>query len=167
MGRSQANDEFTAFVVATSPSLQRSALLLTGDRAAADDLLQATFTRLYVAWSRVQRAGNPVAYARTTLTHTFLSQRRLRRNSEIPSDDLPVTEAPVGTGAEQRLDVLAALRELNPMDRAVLVLRYWEDLSVSDTADQLGLSQTAVRTRSRRALQRLRPLVHSHQEDCS
>src|SRR4051794_29092493 len=95
MGRSRTDDEFTTFVLESSSSLQRSALLLTGERAAADDLVQATFTKLYVSWSRMRRAGNPVAYARTTHTRTFLSQRRLRRSSEIPSDDLPLPETAV------------------------------------------------------------------------
>jgi RNA polymerase sigma-70 factor (sigma-E family) len=166
MGQSRTNDEFTAFVLQTSSTLQRSALLLTGDRAAADDLVQATFTKLYVSWRKVRRAGNPVAYARTTLTRTFLSQRRLRRSGEIPTDDLPLTEV-TATGSEDRLDVLAAMRMLAPTDRAVLVLRYWEDRSVHETADQLGVTETAVRTRSRRELQCLRPLIYSTQEDCS
>ncbi len=166
MGRTHRDDEFTSFVLQATSTLQRSALLLTGERAAADDLVQATFTKLYVSWGKVRRAGNPVAYARTTLTRTFLSQRRLRRSGEIPRDDLTLTET-ASTGPEDRLDVLAALRLLAPTDRAVLVLRYWEDLSVSDTAHQLGISEPAVRTRARRALQRIRPHIHSTQEDRS
>jgi RNA polymerase sigma-70 factor (sigma-E family) len=164
MGRAEAEDEFTRFVLETSRSLQRSAVLLTADRDLADDLVQTTYTKLFVAWPRVRRAGNPVAYARRTLTNTFLSQQRLRRNAELPVAELP---EPTTTelGHEAQVDLLDALRVLGPLDRAVLTLRYWEDRSVADTAESLGLSESVVRTRSRRALQRLRTHVPLILED--
>ena len=90
--------------------------------------------------------------------NTYLSHRRLRRSSETPSASLPDTALP-GTDPSTRLALLDGLRALSRTDRAVLVLRYWEDRSVADTAHDLGLTETAVRTRARRALQRLRPLV--------
>lgn len=161
MGRVEADDEFTHFVLETSRSLQRSAVLLTADRDLADDLVQTTYTKLFVAWPRVRRAGNPVAYAQRTLTNTFISQQRLRRNAELPVAELP-EPPPTHLGQESHVDLLDVLRVLGPLDRAVLTLRYWEDRSVAETADTLGLSETVVRTRSRRALQRLRnhvPLI--------
>src|SRR5262245_18878165 len=158
MGRTEADDEFTSFVLETSRSLQRSAVLLTADRDLADDLVQTTYTKLFLAWPRVRRAGNPVAYAQRTLTNTFLSHRRLRRNAELPVAELP--EPPANEpGPEAHVDLLDVLRVLDPLDRAVLTLRYWEDRSVAGTADTLGLSESVVRTRSRRALQRLRSHV--------
>jgi len=153
-------EEFTAFVHATAPRLHRAALLLTGDHHLTDDLTQATYARVYASWRRVSRADDPLAYARRTLLNTYLSHRRLRRNSELPADPalLPEHSGPEGDHAT-RVDLLDALTLLPPSDRAVLVLRYWEDRSVADTAHDLGITEGAVRTRSSRALQRLRPLL--------
>jgi len=153
-------EEFTAFVHATAPRLHRAALLLTGDHHLTDDLTQATYARVYASWRRVSRADDPLAYARRTLLNTYLSHRRLRRNSELPADPTRIPEHP-GDDVDHatRLDLLDALAMLSPHDRAVLVLRYWEDRSVADTAHDLGITEGAVRTRSTRALQRLRPLL--------
>jgi RNA polymerase sigma-70 factor (sigma-E family) len=152
--------EFTAFVVETGTRLHRAALLLTGDHHLAEDLTQATYAKVFASWRRVSAAGNPLAYARTTLLNTFLSHRRLRRNSERPSELSVAAEGIVpDSDPATTLDLLDALATLGPMDRAVVVLRYWEDRSVADTAVDLGITETAVRTRARRALERLRPLL--------
>lgn len=157
-------EEFAEFVRATGPRLHRAALLLTGDHHLTEDLTQATYARVYASWRRVSRADNPLAYARRTLLNTYLSHRRLRRSSELPADPAllppPMTQ-PIGMQDDHatRLDLLDALAILPPHDRAVLVLRYWEDRSVADTALDLGITESAVRTRARRALQRLRPLI--------
>ena len=79
-------EEFTEFVRATAPRLHRAALLLTGDHHLTDDLTQATYARVYASWRRVSQADDPLAYARRTLLNTYLSHRRLRRNSELPAD---------------------------------------------------------------------------------
>lgn len=150
--------EFTAFVRESGTQLHHAAMLLTGDHHLAEDLTQATYAKVFVSWRRVQAADSPLAYARTTLLNTFLSHRRLRRSSERPADVAPPDRAHE-PDAGMRLDLLDALRSLAPLDRAVVVLRYWEDRSVAETASDLGLTETAVRTRSRRALQRLRPLI--------
>ncbi len=142
----------------TGTQLHHAAMLLTGDHHLAEDLTQATYAKVFVSWRRVQAADSPVAYARTTLLNAFLSHRRLRRTSERPSEVAPPDEGhepDPGT----RLDLLEALHTLAPLDRAVVVLRYWEDRSVAETAAALGLTETTVRTRARRALQRLRPLI--------
>jgi RNA polymerase sigma-70 factor (sigma-E family) len=153
-------EEFTEFVRATAPRLHRAALLLTGDHHLTDDLTQATYARVYASWRRVSHADDPLAYARRTLLNTYLSHRRLRRNSELPADPalMPERSGPEGDHAT-RVDLLDALATLPPRDRALLVLRYWEDRSVADTAHDLGMTEGAVRTRSHRALQRLRPLL--------
>jgi len=154
------HDEFADFVRATGTQLHRAALLLTGDHHLAEDLTQATYAKVFASWRRVSRADNPLAYARTTLLNTFLSHRRLRRNSEQPVDLTTGREiAAPGVDSETRLDLLAALAVLSAPDRAVVVLRYWEDRSTADVAIDLGMTETAVRTRARRALQRLRPLL--------
>ncbi|MDH2416389.1 sigma-70 family RNA polymerase sigma factor [Nocardioides sp. CER19] len=154
------HDEYADFVRATGTQLHRAALLLTGDHHLAEDLTQATYAKVFARWGRVSAADNPLAYARTTLLNTFLSHRRLRRNSEQPVDltvGAELETLPVDHAA--RLDLLAALATLPALDRAVVVLRYWEDRSVADTAIDLDLTETAVRTRARRALLRLRPLL--------
>lgn len=159
-GVSDHSEDFTAFVHSTGTQLYRTALLLTGDHHLAEDLTQAAYAKTYAAWARVSRADNPVAYARTIVVNTFLSHRRLRRNGELPTDAVPerAGDAPDPT---TRLDLLAAMRMLPATDRAILVARYWEDRSVSETATDLGLSDGAVRTRAKRALDRIRPhLTH-------
>ncbi len=156
----QDSEDFGDFVRATGTQLYRQALLLTGDHHLAEDLTQTTYAKVYASWRRVSRADNPVAYARTTLLNSFFSHRRLRRSGELPTDPTLGRESSAPEDdPETRLDLLAALTILPPRDRAVLVLRYWEDRSVADTARDLGMTETGVRTRSRRALQRLRPLL--------
>lgn len=160
MTRNEQHEEFASFVRETGTQLHRAALLLTGDPHLAEDLTQTTYAKVYVSWRRASRADNPVAYARTTLLHTFLSHRRLRRSSELPADPGLGHESSVpADDPATRLDLLDALATLPPLDRAVVVLRYWEDRPVADTARDLGLTEAVVRTRARRALQRLRPLV--------
>ena len=149
-------ESFEAFVHASGDQLYRSAVLLCGDPHLAEDLTQTTYAKVYAAWSRVSAADSPLAYARTTLLRTFLSHRRLRRNSERPTDVLPETTARADHDGGLRLDLLAALRLLPPADRAVLVLRFYEDLGVAETAAVLGIRETTCRSRTKRALDRLR-----------
>lgn len=148
-------DDFASFVHATGTALYRTALLLCGDHHLAEDLTQTTYAKVFAKWGRVRRSDSPTAYTRTVLLNTFLSHRRLRRSSERPVDRIPEGAAD-GTDPTVRLDLMAALAGLTPADRAVLVLRFWEDRSVEDTASVLGVSPGAVRTRSSRALARLR-----------
>jgi RNA polymerase sigma-70 factor (sigma-E family) len=154
----EAEAEFVELATARSAALFRTALLLTGDWHAAEDLVQDTLGKLYVHWARVAKASDPAAYARTTLVRTFLSGRRRRSSGERPRAD-PDPGAVDDGDAALRLTLLAALARLEPQDRAVLVLRYWEDLDAAATAELLGCSPSAVRTRSRRALARLRQVV--------
>jgi RNA polymerase sigma-70 factor (sigma-E family) len=165
---------FEEFVHATGDRILRAAVLLCGDHHLAEDLTQTTFAKVYAAWPSVSRADSPIAYTRKVLLRTFLSHRRLRRSAEWPVVDVPeraAHEPDHGT----RLDLLAALRRLPPQDRAVLVLRYWEDLSVARTAELLGIREGTCRVRAVRALDRLRThlpdLTHpdpdSHTEDKS
>ncbi len=130
------DEEFTKFAAARSGSLFRTACLLCGDPHLAEDLVQITLAKLFASWHRVCRSSNPAAYARTTPVRAFVSHRRLRRASEAPAGILP--DRP-GTESDHalRIALLAALRDLRPVDRAVVVLRYWEDLSVKEVAAEL------------------------------
>jgi RNA polymerase sigma-70 factor (sigma-E family) len=158
MRESRAEAEFTAFVHEAGTRLERAAVLLTGDGVLAEDLLQATYAKVYLAWKRVDR--DPLGYARATLLHVYISHRRLRRSSELPMDltrhaGVEVVEP----DAAAHVDVMDALATLSALDRAIVVLRYWEDRSVADTAFDLGLTESVVKTRARRALGKLRPLL--------
>ncbi|GAA2346667.1 SigE family RNA polymerase sigma factor [Streptomyces kunmingensis] len=149
---------FREFAEARTGQLFRSGCLLTsGDTHLAEDLVQETLGRMYVVWGRsAVRLGNPAAYAQTVLVRTFLAHQRRRSAGERPSDDLPEAVAAGAGDPSLRLTLLDALRQLPPRDRAVIVLRYWEDRSIEETADALHLSSAAVRTRSTRALAKLR-----------
>ncbi|MEU3251950.1 SigE family RNA polymerase sigma factor [Streptomyces sp. NPDC006997] len=153
-------DEYAEFAALRAGHLYRSACLLTaGDTHLAEDLVQETLGRLYVSWHRVSRAGNPAGYAQTVLTRTFLAQRRRRASTERATAVLPESAAPGAGDTALRLTLLDALAQLPAKDRAVVVLRYWEDRSVQETADVLHVSSAAVRTRCVRALGRLRELL--------
>ncbi|MEU1706219.1 SigE family RNA polymerase sigma factor [Streptomyces sp. NPDC005706] len=154
----EAPADYLEFAIARSGPLFRTACLLTGDWHLAEDLVQETLAKMFRSWRRVSRAGSPVAYADTVLVRTFLSQRRRRSSTERPSDRLPDAAGPA-RDAELRMALLDGLARMTSRDRAVLVLRYWEDRSVEDTAQVLRMSPGAVRAQSKRALQRLRTLL--------
>lgn len=125
--------------------------------------MQTTLEKVYVKWSTVRGADDPVSYTMRMLHHTFLSDRRLRRNSELPVDDQSAVWQGRGTSTEPAwglgLDLRSALATLPPVDRAIVVARYLEDRPVRETAALVGLSESVVRTRASRALHRLQPLV--------
>src|SRR4051794_31239728 len=164
MRASDRDTEFVDFVTAQRTVLVRMARLLTaGDHAFAEDLVQTTLTKLYVHWPRVRRAGNPVGYARTSLTHAFFDeQRRAHRRRETPTDLQTDTRTEV-TAAEADVDlahtVLAALSSLAPRQRAVVVLRHWLDLDVAETARVLSCSTGTVKSQNAKALDRLRTIL--------
>lgn len=165
-------EDFQAFVVARGTHLYRTACLLTGgDVHMAEDLVQETLGRMYAAWGKRRRIDNPAGYAQTVLVHTFITLRRKKSSQEQlvaevwhPADGSGHGSASgagsaghgVVADADLRMTLVTALRQLSPQDRAVLVLRYWEDRSVEETAAALRTSAGAVRTRSGRALARLR-----------
>lgn len=149
------DEEFTAFVASASPQLHRKAWLLTTSSSAAEDLLQSALAKAYVHWRRVSAADDPTAYVSGIVLKTFLSERRRRSSTEVAVAELDDTTTDSDDPA-LRLTLLAALRTLAPLDRAVVVLRYWEDRSVEETARTLHLSNAAVKNRSLRALAALR-----------
>jgi RNA polymerase sigma-70 factor (sigma-E family) len=152
-------DDYLEFATARSGHLYRTACLLAGgDTHLAEDLVQETLGRTYVHWRKVSAADNPAAYAHTVLVRAFLSHRRRRSSDERPTGWVPDGSATESDPA-LRVTLLAALAELSARDRAVVVLRYWEDRSVEETAALLRLSTGAVRTQSSRALARLRTVL--------
>ncbi|MEU3059620.1 SigE family RNA polymerase sigma factor [Streptomyces subrutilus] len=152
-------DAYLEFVAARAKPLHRSAYALAaGDTHLAEDLVQETFSRVYVHWSRVARADNPAAYAQTVLVRTFLSLKRRRSTGERPTGNMPDSPES-GPDAALRLTLLHALGQLPPRDRAVLLLRYWEGHSIEETGRMLRLSGSAVRSQGTRALARLRALL--------
>ncbi len=160
--RPPRDEEFRRFVIDRRADLLRTATLLTaGDRHLAEDVVQSTLTRLYLAWPLFTRAANRDGYARRALVNALMDEhrrpwRRQERSSpEVP--DLPTVEPQAGT---ERTDALnAALADLPPRMRAALVYRYFHDLSVADTADALSCSQGTVKSQTARALERLRTLM--------
>jgi RNA polymerase sigma-70 factor (sigma-E family) len=158
VSRQHGQDDFEQFVQATADRLHRAAMLLCRDHHLAEDLTQTTYAKVYAHWSTVSRADSPLAYTRTVLMRTFLSHRRLRRSGERPVETMPDIAAE-DQDPSARMDLLSALACLSAGERAVVVLRYWEDLSVAEVAEILGVRQSTCRTRAARALARLRTLL--------
>jgi RNA polymerase sigma-70 factor (sigma-E family) len=153
---SGGGEDFSAFAVSRWPGLVRLAFGLTGDRWAAEDLAQVTLARAYVAWRRVRRADDPDAYLRRILINA--SNRRFRRHRVAEQPGEPPETAVEGPAdlVGERAALLAALRQLPPRQRAVVMLRYWEDLSDAQIAATLGCSPGTVRSQLSRALAKLR-----------
>ncbi|MFF3288918.1 SigE family RNA polymerase sigma factor [Streptomyces sp. NPDC003023] len=155
--RASRTEEYREFAANRAAHLYRSACLLTsGDTHLAEDLVQETLGRMYVLWGRVSRLDNPAGYAQTVLVRSFLTHKRRRSASERPVGELPDSAPLPGDDPELRLALLGALGRLSAKDRAVVVLRYWEDRSIEETADAMNVSSAAVRTRAVRALAKLR-----------
>jgi RNA polymerase sigma-70 factor (sigma-E family) len=151
------DDGFRAFVELWWAPLTRTAYLLTGDRGHAEDLVQSALEKTHRKWRRVAGMAAPEAYVRRAMVNTAISWRRRRRVAEVPL--LPSDATPAGDEyrrVEQRQQVVAALRQLPPRMRAVLVLRYFEDLSETDIAGTLGCSVGTVKSQASRGLERLR-----------
>lgn len=146
--------EFEEFAVARQGALFRYAYLLVGDRGHAEDLLQEALTRTFMRWNRLRDPANAEAYTRRVLTNTATNWFRRKGWSERPRGDLPTVAQ--SDDATTRMWLRAEIRKLPPRQRAVLVLRYLEDLSLSETARVLGCSEGTVKSHGARALRRLR-----------
>lgn len=152
----QDREQFREFMVTRWPGLVRLGYVLTGDRWLAEDLAQTALAGACRAWWRVKRADDPDAYVRRILINASNRQFRRRRPVE---EARPVPEgslADPAAEADQRSDMMAALRELAPRQRAVIVLRYWADLNDAQVAALLGCSEGTVRSQAWRALAKLR-----------
>lgn len=157
-------DEFEEFVRARTGALLRSAYLLTGDQHLAEDLVQSALARTHRAWRRLRHTGNAEAYARRTMYHLQVSWWRRGRVAEVLPGELP--EVPSRrrdddhAGATAlRLSLRDALLKLPPRQRAVLVLRFFEDRAEAESAELLGVSVGTVKSQTAKALGRLRTLA--------
>jgi RNA polymerase sigma-70 factor (sigma-E family) len=148
--------EFTAFVEANRPALVRVGRLLTaGDEARAEDLVQVALTKLYLAWPKVAAATDQLQYAQRAVTNTFIDDTRRAYRREQPTAER-ADGAFTGPDHELRAVVLAALADLPPRQRAVIVLRHWLDQDIKTTAAMLSCSTGTVKSQNAKALEHLR-----------
>ncbi|MGH9077191.1 MAG: SigE family RNA polymerase sigma factor [Acidimicrobiales bacterium] len=148
-------EAFGRYVIDSYAVLVRRAMLLVGDRGHAEDLVQASLARAYPRWRRIVQ---PDAYLRTVMVRTAMGWRARRWNGELPTDPLPDTPSPtdVLAGSDLSAAVRAALMSLPAEQRAVVVLRYFDDCSEAEIAAALGCSAGTVKSRASRALASLR-----------
>lgn len=147
---------FEDFVAGRGQALQRYGYALTGDWALAEDLLQAALAKTYPRWSRICR-DDPEAYVRKIMVNTWSSWWRRRWRGEVPFAQLPDGTGPdTYAAADHRHALRSALAKLPPRQRAVVVLRYHQDLSEAQVADLLGISVGTVKSQAAKALAALR-----------
>ncbi|GAA2144559.1 SigE family RNA polymerase sigma factor [Kitasatospora kazusensis] len=157
---------FEEFASTRARRLFQVAYLMCGDWHQAQDLVQTTLAKMFSVWGRLRRGRDEPgldAYARKVLLRTYLSQKRLRRSSEIVTDELP-EPATADDGSDLRLTLASALAQLPPRNRAVVVLRYLEDHSIEAVADMLGVSAGAVKSLNTRSLAMLRETLGTDRE---
>ncbi len=156
--RAADDEDFTAFVAAASRRLLRSAYLITGNTDEAQDLLQVALERTYRHWPSVRRRDAPEAYARRVLVNAATDAWRRSGNRHVALDEaqMPALEDPDLAGIPSREALLRRVRELPAGQRAVLVLRYFDDLTEVETARALGCSIGTVKSQHARAMARLR-----------
>ena len=157
--RKADEERFREFAHGHARMLRRSAYLLCGDWHLAEDLVQVAFIKMHRAWPRVARTDRPVSYARKTLLRCWLDERRrpwrrAERSGETVPDGAATGADPADAAQHQemRAELLRALSEVPPRQRAVLVLRYFEGLSVTETAEALGCSEGTVKSQAARGL---------------
>ncbi|MCU1692720.1 MAG: polymerase, sigma-24 subunit, subfamily [Frankiales bacterium] len=154
--RREQDEAFSAFVAARSRHLLQAAHLLTGDRHRAEDLLQTALTRAYLRWDRIVDE-DPEGYVRRTMVNAHIDWWRRKPWREQPTEVLPeVAVADRTRSSDDRSSLLAALAQLSPRQRAVMVLRYFEDLSEAEIARTLGCSTGTVKSAASRAAAKLR-----------
>jgi RNA polymerase sigma-70 factor (sigma-E family) len=155
--------DYADFVRSRTHALLRSAFLLTGDQHLAEDLVQEALARTHRAWARLERAGNAEAYTRKVMYHAQVSVWRRPKVAEALPGELP--DRPAGRGDDPaeavgvRISLQRALLQLSAKQRAVIVLRFFEDHTEVEAAQMLGVSVSTVKTQCARALVRLRTLV--------
>ncbi|RKT09349.1 RNA polymerase sigma-70 factor (sigma-E family) [Streptomyces sp. 1114.5] len=151
--------DFEEFAATRWRRLVRTAYLLTGDHHEAEDVVQATFAKVFRSWSRISRLDEPDAYVHRALVNNNLSRHRRRRVRQLLVPVLPDRAHTAGGGhgaVEERSVLLQALAELPPRQRAVVVLRYWEDMGEQQVAEVLGCSLGNVKSQASRGLSKLR-----------
>lgn len=151
---------FIEFAGSARDRLRRTAYLLCGDWDRASDLVQEGLIRVYVRWPRLVRRGGELAYARKAVVSAYLDQVRRRSSTERPqeTDHTVASAEDVATAVTTRQALMVALAQLPPRQRACVVLRYFEDLSVEQTAALLGCTEGTVKSQTSRALFSLRSM---------
>ena len=158
MARPPSDAEFTEFVHASWPALYRTAYLMLGDRGLAEDLVQTALAKTYASWGKVRDLGAARAYARTTMVNTAAGWFRKKGwRNEHPTERLQ--EQTYDDDPSVRPALMHALTQLPPRQRAVVVLRFYDDLSVADTAKALGCAEGTVKSQTSDALTALRQLL--------
>jgi RNA polymerase sigma-70 factor (sigma-E family) len=158
MSAPPTDEEFAELVHACWASLYRTAYLMLGDPAEAEDLVQTALAKTYANWRRVRSIDAAPGYARTTMVNTAASWFRKKGwRNERPTEVLP--EVLTESDPTDRRSVIDALGTLPPRQRAVVVLRYYEDLSVAQVAHALGITQGTVKSQTSEALNKLRALL--------
>lgn len=165
MKRPPSDEAFAALVTHSWPRLYRIAYLMLGNAADAEDLVQTALAKTYANWSKVREVEAAPGYARTVLVNTAASWTRKRGwRNEVPSTQLP-ERADETSDPALRPTILDALGRLAPRQRTVVVLRYYEDLSVADTALAMRCSQGTVKSQTSLALRRLAELLGTEPAD--
>jgi RNA polymerase sigma-70 factor (sigma-E family) len=157
--RADADAEFTAYAVQSAARMRRTAYMLCGDWQRAEDELQAALVKLYLSWNRVRAHGALDAFVRTTLVRGLIDERRRPWRRERPQAAIPDRPAAGPLPVEDRMAVRDALALVPPRQRAVLVLRFYEDCDVAETARLIGCSEGTVKSQTARGLARLRELL--------
>lgn len=157
--RDQDEQAFVDFATGAARSLRRTAYLMTGDWHRADDVVQNALVKLYVAWPRLTRSEGFPTYARRAVVTSAIDEGRRPWRRERSDDQAGATEPDhhdrMGE-VDDRLLVVAALAELPPRQRATVVLRYYDELSVEETAEVLGCTTGTVKSQTARGLDTLR-----------
>jgi len=153
----RADADFREFVRSRGRALLRSAYLLTGNQADAEDLVQSALAKTYQAWDRIEDRNALDGYVRRAIVNTHISWWRRRRVDEYPTDEIPDQPVADSSGNSELHDTLRrAINRLPQRMRTAVVLRYFEDMSEAEVADVLGVSQGTVKSTVSRAVAKLR-----------
>jgi RNA polymerase sigma-70 factor (sigma-E family) len=155
--RAEDERDFVDLYVSRASAIRRTAFLLCGDWQQAEDLVQTAFTKTYAAWTRVRHSGAAEAYVRKVLARAYVDDGRRSWSRHLPVDDILRFDRPQPADvSDDRLLLLSALAGIPPRQRACLVLRFWEDCSVEETAKALGCRPGTVKSQTARGLETLR-----------
>ncbi|MEV6838660.1 SigE family RNA polymerase sigma factor [Streptomyces sp. NPDC051133] len=163
-GKKARDEEFQSFMVGRWPRLMRTAFLLTGEQHAAEDLVQSTLEQVYASWRKVGAADDPEAYVRRVMINAHARRHRRRLKEFLaPRDDAGLVREVADTGdriaqADDRGALLQALAHLPVRQREAVVLRYWEDLTETQTAQAMGCSVGTVKSNAAKGIAKLRAL---------
>jgi RNA polymerase sigma-70 factor (sigma-E family) len=158
--------EFTSFVVSSQPALRRTAYLMCGDWSMASDYVQEAFIRVYRHWPRLRGEAEARSYARKALVSVVIDAKRRRSSTEVPVDEIRDESGPdeVARAADREL-LTRCLVQVPARQRACLVLRYYDDLPVSEVASVLGISEGTVKSQTARGLETLQAAFARETDD--